>query len=543
MSPIDALLRRAELSLLRVVAPPARVRADGPAAPIDSPRGPTGIQAVPAPCPPLPPENSRSWHRLGWFSALARSAPTEAAARLRLWLASDVPGDGPAWEHRSDAAVRLAHLAAGLSWGGGVEAGLNAAIAGSVAWHLRVLSGTTPVSENDGLRAVCHHAGLVIGGFLYPELEESASARRDGLAGLRFGLPRQLHADGSSRDLAPRALGQALMLVAVARTMTRANGAAFPTSAEAALVAGARFLERLGGDLGYLPPLGVYGPEDLLPGVGGGGRGLWSYVVGAGLQSGEAGPELFATALGAGGSEGQPEPSSGSTWAMWTWRESGVVAAFLKVKSQPSRVIANFGAPRPSEQSHHAPMSVLWELGDLALLADPGTPGDDPGAEVAAGAVAHGCLQVDGRPEASGAVLDVARVDGKKARIEGHHEGWRLSRSPLRHERELLLNQARLLCTDRLVSLGRSTSSETLRLCWQLGPGFAVERAEKGFIAKNGKIQLQILLPTALEWSVELGGPTFGRVWTDAGFVSAPALVGTGTVESGAELVSSFEVR
>lgn len=545
MIPFSELRDRAERALVRLVAPPPTAPASGPAEPFDTARGLTGVCApnAEAETPALPPEGSRAWHRLGWFTVLARTEPASAVGRLRVWLATDVPGVGPAWEHSSDAAVRLAHLAVGLTWLGAVEPGLLAAAAGSVRWHLRWLSGRMPMADLDGTRAVAHHAGLVIGGFLFPELPESGAARAQGLTGLRFVLPRQIHADGSSRDLSPRTFAQVLMLVALARTVTRANGAVFPADADAALVAGARFLDRLEGDLGRLPSLGNYATDEVLPGGGPLGQSLWSVVVGAGLDRGAAAPDARAAWLGGVPQASGAEPSSASSWAMWSWREAGLVAAFMKIKGQPARVVAAFGAPRSSSLNHRAPLSFSWDLGALSVIADPGCPGDDPGAEVARGAVAHGSLQVDGRPDPTGATLDISRVDGKKARIEGHHDAWRLSRWPIRHERDLLLNQARLVCSDRLEALRGPGRAETVRLCWQLGPGFSVERTDTGFTAKNGSVQVIIQLPSALVWAVETGGPTFGRVWTDAGWVSAPALVGTGEVAVGVELVSSFEVR
>jgi hypothetical protein len=127
----------------------------------------------------------------------------------------------------------------------------------------------------------------------------------------------------------------------------------------------------------------------------------------------------------------------------------------MRIKNRPSRVVAEMGTPDVrSPASHVAPLHVLWDVGETAVLADAG-PSEGAGSltDWLASPAAHNVLLLDGHTlaDAVPAVLGVARVDGKKARIEGHHTGWHRYRVPLTHERDVLLNQARLVITDRLV--------------------------------------------------------------------------------------------
>jgi hypothetical protein len=189
---------------------------------------------------------------------------------------------------------------------------------------------------------------------------------------------------------------------------------------------------------------------------------------------------------------------------------------------------------------------VLWDVGDIAVLADPGprpSNGKDHGLAAPA---AHNTLLLDGHSlgEALPAELSVARVDGKKARIEGHHLGWRRFGVPLAHHRDILLNQQRLLITDRLAPRGRRVGRHAVHLCWQLGPGWTLTPEGPGYIARNGDLTLIVQLPKGLAWTVREGDHGPGGWVSDGVQVRpAPCLIGDGGVEGEAEFTTSFEIR
>lgn len=525
-----------------------------PSVPTDWERDPQTGEALPtgpdAHFPPDRYQQARIDHRHGWFAALARHAAAQAggtdAARLSAvaglesWLRQDIPGHGLAWAHPSDLAVRLAHWHAGLSWlraardqgGGDAPASLVDHMAGSASWHLRHLDLRMPLKPEDGLRRVTHYCGMIIGGFTFPDLPESARARSEGLAGLRFELARQLYPDGSGVDQAPAALAQVLWLVAVARSVARANGAAFPADTDAAFARAARFLDRLAGDLGNLPLIGETPLTDLLPADDSLAGTLWNLALSWGLEQGAPAP--VGRRLGWLGATvaGTPEPSSDKNWRLWCFRDGGVAIAWLKIKNQPSRLVVTMGpAGRGSPITHPAPLNVIWDVGTTRVLADPGSPGSVSARE----ATAHNTLTVEGQEGSANAALERSRVDGKKSRIEGH----RRLRGGGMHYRDVLLNQARMIATDRLTGQGPFK----VRMSWQLGPGWQIEPTEQGWTGKNGNITLVIQLPAGLRWETYEDAADVGRVEVDGKRVIAPCLVGIGEVESETELVSSFEVR
>ena len=177
---------------------------------------------------------------------LFRSAGERALSAMEAWLRQDLPGQGIAWVHASDLAIRLIHWHAGLSWlANEIPASLREAMAGSARWHLRHLEQRRPLAQKDGLRRILHACGLVVGGFTFPTLPESRNCWSEGLSELRFGLENLLHEDGVGRDRAFAWQAQVWWAVAVARAVTVANGAAFPADADAAFARGARFLADL----------------------------------------------------------------------------------------------------------------------------------------------------------------------------------------------------------------------------------------------------------------------------------------------------------
>ncbi len=516
---------------------------------------------------------ARVAHRHGWFPALAfaaargdETARAGAIAAMDGWLRHDIPGAGVAWAHPSDLAARLVHWHAGLAWLGiTVPEPLRAAMAGSARWHLDHLRDRMPRGDVDDARRVAHHCGLVIGAFTFPDLPGARADWSEGLTGLRFDLPHVLHLDGSPRDDAPLRLEETLWYVAVARAVSRANGSSFPSAADAALVRGARCLERLAGELGALPTIGEAPLGDLLDVPGHPlAWSLWNLVRAWGLDGGPPAPgaatdpRVAWLAPHAGDIAADPlaHEAAGKTWGMWVFRESGLAVAHMRIKNRPGRVVAEMGSPeRASPNTHVAPLHLVWDVGDAKVLADAG-PSDGAGALTAwlRSPAAHNVLLLDGHPFAplTGAervpsTLGVARVDGKKARIEGSHTGWHRIRVPLTHERDILLNQARLLITDRLVPVGRRTGRHAVRLSWQLGPGWTLTPEPTGYLARLGDLTLVIQLPTGLAWSVHVGqiAPSpCGWVRAPGGEpVAAPCLVGDGGLDGPTAFVTSFEIR
>jgi hypothetical protein len=235
---------------------------------------------------------------------------------------------------------------------------------------------------------------------------------------------------------------------------------------------------------------------------------------------------------------------------MWVYRDSGLSVAHMRIKGQPSRVVACMGTPgRDTAYTHPAPLNLLWDIGTIGVLADPGSAaGAGPLAAWLRSPPAHNVLLLDGHSlaERVPAVPGVARVDGKKARIEGSHTGWHRLRVPFTHERDVLLNQARLIITDRLVAVARRPGRHAVRLSWQLGAGWIVEPEGAGWIARRDGFTLVIQLPLALSWTVHAGEPPpnpAGWVRTGGAPVPAPCFIGSGGTDADIELVSSFEIR
>lgn len=525
----------------------------------------------------------------GWFAALARrhALGDPQAAALAIdgidgWLRQDLPGQGIGWLHGTDPALRLLHWYAALSWlGPAAPEALRARLAGSARWHLLHLERRMPESGAEGLRRVLHLCGMIAGGFTFPGLSGARAARAAGLSGLRDAVQDQLHPDGVGRDRAFQAQARALWAVAFARHIAWREGAAFPAGATAALACGARLLYQLAGPLGTLPAIGEEPVGELLPCAYPLAWSLWNLCLSTGLETGAPAPGAAADprlrwlggALPAG-SDSPPEELP-KTWALWSFREGGLAVAAQAIRGRPARVVADFGAPRGAGISHPGAGAVLWEIGDVAVLTDPGSAGDASDLQAAARApAAHNrltLLDAGADPEDRQILLDRARVDGKKARISGSVQlqppglGSLGSLGPLGSlglsapgssapgltwTRDVLLNQSRLICTDRLTGTGR----HPVAISWQMGPGWLLQRTETGFTARNGDLQLIIQLPAALTWSIQEGQPApepAGWVWSQGRAAAAPRLFGTGEIGSNVQsdtpgeigLVCSFEVR
>ena len=494
--------------------------------------------------------------RHGWFAAHAwqvgasrdDAGHTEVIDALQSWLRQDLPGQGLGWAHPTDLAVRMLHWHAALSWVGPIPDALREAMAGSAFWHIQHLIARMPRGERDVLRRVVHHAGLVIAGLTFPDLPNARQAWSVGLAGLKHDLPNLFFDDGSPRDAAPLVLADALWQVAVARAVAIANGIGFPSDADVALARGARFLERLGGGIPDLPGVGEAPVAAVLTNDESVGAALWDACLTWNIETGEAAAVPSPARLAwLGLSLPTARPEAPKAWSRRVWREGGIAVAEHRIKNRPSRASAWFGTVgRRSPLSHPVPLHLLWDVGDLSVLADPGPGFDSPGQEAETSAVAtHSCLLLDGRepPEHVGATLVLARVDGKKCRIEGNFTGWRQAGIPLDHAREVLFNQARCIITDRLHGAsGKRTGRHAMMLRWQMGPGWEITREGEDWIARQDGVTVVIKLPAALSWEVVTGQPTPQL----AGWVGgrpAPCFIGNGGIESEVELVTSFEVR
>lgn len=537
--------------LERVLAlfPPAEVlRSPTSPGPLASRLGAPAVRvpegAVPRADPP--PDTwaaaDRGDHRHGWFASgfLARAhgdaeAGRRAIAALEGWLRFDRPGTGTGWEHPSDLAARLVHWHAGLAWGGAaIPTSLRDALAGSADWHLRHLQSRLPTGAGDGLRRIAHYSGLVVGGLTFLDVPCSRALWSEGLAGLRRQLPAEFRGDGSPRTNAPQQVAEALWYAVLARAISRANGAAFPSHADAAIARGSRYIERITGEIGRIPSIGEAPAARVLAADAPLAWSLWNIACAWGLAEGdpapgaERDPRLDWLGLPAPAASADAAPRS---WAMWSFREAGDAVAHMRIKGRPGRVIVQAGGSETgSPLAHAVPLQVLWDVGGAAVLADPGSdPG--PNAALLRSLAAHGALIVDGGEPGVRvpATLDVARVDGRKARIEGRHLGW----AGLEHRREVLLNQARLIVTDVIVPTGRRAGRHALRLRWQLGAGWAIEPDGAGWIARNDGLTLVIQLPAELSWTLAEG-------WADG---PAPCFIGDGGMDREATFASSFEIR
>lgn len=487
---------------------------------------------------------ARALHRQAWLPALIRAGEAdEAWARLESWLRQDLPGQGVAWIHPTDAAVRLVHWHAALSLAPAPEA-LRALLAGSAAWHLQILEARMPRPEATH-RFVAHCAGLVVGGFTFPGVDGAATAWSHGVSRLGEVVGTLADADGGDPDLAPAFYAQSLWFLAIARAVARGNGSTLPADVEVAWTRGAHALGALAGGVGRLPELGDDPGLPMLPFDYPLAWSLRNLALAWGLDEGDPAPraeedprcalfgvspptvesvlqkrDLKATEHYRGArAKTMPAPPRG--WDMWTWRGAGLAAAHFVMKGLPARVVFAAGADRGRPWTHPAALQLLFDVGPYAVIADPGAAKEAGELEAwARSAAAHGSFAPVGE-------MDLARVDGRKARIDGHAGEWR---------RSVLLQQQRVVVSDRLQG--------PVRLCWQLGPGWALSPQADGWLLSQGPLKVVVQLPEALRWTVVTGRggeAPGGWVLRDGERIEAPMLVGEG--EADGLLQCSFEVR
>lgn len=460
----------------------------------------------------------RAAHRHAWFAAMARrgaagepEASAAAVESLAAWLRQDVPGRGAAWAHGSDLAERLVHWHEGLAaLGPGAPASLRGAMAGSAAWHLRHLEARLPVGPSDGHRRVAHHAGAVVGGLTFPGVADARSAWTRGASGLGTAWPELVLTDGADRAGAPRFLLRSTWLTAVALAVARANGAALPAAATGRWAQAAWFLSRLDAGLGRLPALGAVPDahdESGFPLA----WSLWNLARGWGMGEGEAlgNDDPLAAALGVGLGEGGAGPQSVRThaprgshtetrpaWALSSFASDGYAIASTRVRGEVARLVVHAASESEGPLATSIPMAIHLDLGGGAVVAA------DTGVEVV------------GLRRGRGA-LDLARVDGKKARVEGRC-GW----GRLTWSRAVLLNQQRLFVNDRLDAAG------SVRVSFTVPGEWARDGAGNELSLTRGGTTALLQLSPVLAWHQ-----------------NGSAFVGTGNVRAGEEFGFSLELR
>ncbi len=522
------LRSRAKTALWGVLQGPVP-HATRPVEPLPGPLGPLAFRPDRAEDGPLsvPPQRwdapgdtateARTAHRHGWFAELARRAANGdaqagagAIAGLEGWLRFDLPGQGGGWTHPTDAAVRVVHWAAGLSWlGASAPAPLVAAAAGSAAWHIRYLEATLPLGRHDGHRRVAHHVGILVAALTFPAIPNARSAWTEAAAALASELDALTMGDGSDKGGAPAFLAQSVWLTAIAIAVARANGAALPSHATAAWARAVAFLDRLSGE-GRLPSLGEAPFGDILavdsPSLP---TSLRTLAVGWGLDGGEAGagPDPRARWFGHSVSTTVAAPKG---WSVWSFAGDGITIASMPVRGESFRVILAVGAASGGPHAHDTPLQLLADLGQRPLLADPGSGVREREAH-------DGLVLVGFEP--GEAHLLVARVDGKKARLEGSAT---LGRGRL-WARDVLLNQQRLRVTDRLEGVGGAVT-----LTWTLGADWQIEGAACAWTLRAGGHTVSVDLPAALTWRYD---------------ARRHCIVGRGALDSGGDITCSFELR
>jgi hypothetical protein len=343
---------------------------------------------------------------------------------------------------------------------------------------------------------------MIAGGFTFPSVPGARQLAASGLAGLRYQLGQQLFSDGPDQDHAPHWLAEVLWAVLIARSIARAQGAPFPALVDTKLAQGARYLQVLAGEIGTVPAIGE-SALPILPHSTPLAWSLWNAVLSLGLEKGDPASEASSDPrlswLKLAAPSGAPVPLAGKTWALWSFREAGLHVAWMRIKNQPSRIVASFGNGRGSPLTHKLPLSVLWDVGATQVLSPSGI------------LFSEGCSKTLR-----------ARVDGKKARIEGQ-----CTTRNATHHRDLLLNQARLICTDLLTGL-----AGPIQLHWKPGPGWTLTAPSSPDASWSGThssgLNLVIQLPSSLQWELD----------------SVGTLVGSGSLQAGTnELISSFEIR
>ncbi len=461
--------------------------------------------------------DARVAHRHGWFAELARRAANgdtpagaTAIAGLEGWLRFDLPGQGAGWTHGTDAAVRMVHWAAGLSWlGANVPTALAAAAAGSAGWHVRHLDVTLPLGRAHGHRRVAHHVGILVAALTFPAIPNARGAWTEAASALAGELDALTMGDGSDKGGAPAFLAQSAWLTAIAIAVARANGAALPSGATAAWSRAVAFLDRLTGD-GRLPALGDAPFGEILPVESPSlPTSLRTLAVAWGFDAGVPGGGPDPRARWFGGAV-SAVPAAPKGWSVWTFAGDGIAIASMPVRGESFRVILAAGAESAGPHRHEAPLQLLADVGARPLLAD-------PGSGVFAREAHDGLVLAGFEPRR--ARLHVARVDGKKARLEGSATFGR----GRKWARDVLLNQQRLRVTDRLEGFGAAVT-----LTWTLGADWQIEGSGCAWTLKAGGHTVVVALPAELAWRHD---------------VRLSCLVGQGVLPRDGEITCSFELR
>ena len=256
----------------------------------------------------------RAAGRHRWFLDGCRNGAPDFE-RLDAWLSADVPGEGPDWEHASDAAARLVSWCVGAAM---VEVPEEtwAGLVGSATAHATFTSDRMAIREGDH-RAVLQAAGLACAGMTF-SVPEAREWKAEGLAQLEAFLPHVVRADGSGD---PQTVERAVAATWAALELARATGTPTSTALETAPRRAASFLVLLGhggaGETLYEPLLG------------------WESAVWA---------ELADEAL-----------DVGKDWSLRAFRESGVGIAHARLKGDVSRAVFHDGA-------------VRWDVGGQPVL-------------------------------------------------------------------------------------------------------------------------------------------------------------------------------
>jgi hypothetical protein len=485
---------------------------------------------------------ARRAHRHRWFSTLARTwaetgsvahavAATEA---LSEWLSWDRPEVGVPWLHASDAAVRLVNWALGAGWlGEELDADLWRRMAGSADAHARFLEANLSLgADREDHRLIAQAVGLVVAGLTWPQLDGARRWWSQGLTLLGHHLPRQLDAGGVPRDLSLSLLHRTLTLALVARATCRANSVAFPAAAEGALARGAWLLRVAAGDLGDVPSIGAEIEPPLEPWGAPAGLTPWN-AISAALEGEHAAPgaaaDRTAMMLAGGPLEDGDVLAIEREWVMFAFREGGFVSLHGEVKKQPSRILFNAGHGR-GLASHQDLFQILWDIGDVPVLVDPG--GEGPGPHALARAHSQLLYRGEGLPRPGRAVevdLERARADGRDATIVASHDAF----GPV-HRRDVRVGGARIVVSDTLEG-----ASGEVEIRWPVGPAWPIGSIEgEDFTVTAGELSLKIKLDPELTWTLEEG-----EVIRGSRREVGPVLVGRGRAEGTIRYRCSFEIR
>ncbi len=515
-------------------------------------------------------DDFRSKNRHLWFAVLAHrhaqgdeNAAEEAINGLSNWLATDVPGRGGAWVHTTDLVARLIHWSVGIGW---LEDAANPdfrrQVAGSVAQHLHHLETRLAPNTVGDPRRPLQLCGLLVGGLSWPGLPDANKRWSEALAALPDAVEAQLFADGVDRQRSPKRLLDLLVHLFATRTVCTQNQVGFPRTLDGALARATTYLNALADENGVLPELAAGYPFELINIDGKlntAGISQAAEALGLTALTEEDEPSsLFAQMVGpktsTDGSNALQQPDTEKTtniqkraplrseWSLRAFRDGGMFVGRAEVKKQLSRLIVDAGIAPNAAPHEPTPMHIIWWIGDKRVLAEPGIlAGDTNEGPTVDLASAHSTLEVNGQSPIAGdpaPVIQHARVDGRVMRITAERD----SRDGLwSHRRDVLGRQARLTINDKITADG----AVQVKINWQLGPGWEWERNDKGFLALNDKLKLIIKVDDRLEWSIREGdqNPSTGWIVSEGQAIAAPALQGTGTIDSDTPIKTQFEIR